>query len=165
MLLGNAFVRSATWCAHFLWRLVGFWAHDLGDLAWLRRILTKTMSFMPFERLLCSISGSSIYLRALFGVCAYDKPCQHFWDQERSFWGHVFATFWQNIFPKKRPRSVWSRCDQILRAGPRNDMHWTANDRSSSMHQKSAPNSFWMRLYGSIFARDILTIFRAQKSA
>ena len=93
MLLGNAFVRSATWCAHFLWRLVGFGAHDLGDLAWLRRILTKTMSFMPFERLLCSISGSSIYLRALFGVCAYDKPCQHFWDQERSFWGHVFVTF------------------------------------------------------------------------
>ena len=63
----------------------------------------------------------------------------HFWNTFLQFFTKIFDT-------KKRPRSVWSRCDEILRVGRRSDMHWTANNRNSSMHKKSALNSLWMRL-------------------
>jgi len=66
-------VRSATWCAHFLGRVARFWERDFVDLAWLRSILTKIMTFMPFERLFDRISGGSIYLGTMFSVCAYNK--------------------------------------------------------------------------------------------
>ena len=99
-------MRSATWCAQFLWRLARFWERCFWDLAWLRRVLTKIMTFMPFERLLCSISGGSICLGTFCGICACDKSCQHLWDQERSFLGHVFATFWPNILQKKGPDRI-----------------------------------------------------------
>ena len=36
-----------------------------------------------------------------FGDCAYIKRWQHLWDQERSFLGHVFAIFDQNILHQK----------------------------------------------------------------
>ena len=75
------------------------------------------------------------------------------------------VNFWDTLLHliQKRLRSVWSRCDEILRVGRRNDMHWTANDRSSSMHQKSASNSLWKHLYGSIFVWGFQTIFRSKK--
>ena len=115
---------------------------------------------MLFWYLFDRISGGSILLGTIFGVCAYNKWWQHFLDQERPFLGHAFAIVYQNIWYRKRLRSVWSRYDQILRVGRRNDMHWIASDRSSSMHQKSAPNSLWKHLYGSIFVRKNWQIFR-----
>ena len=60
--------------------------------------------------------------------------------------GTRFCNFCQIYFTPKRQWSDWSRCDAIWRIEGRNDMHWTANDRSSSMHKKSALNSLWMRL-------------------
>ena len=121
------------------------------------------MTFIPFERLFDGISGGSIYLGTLFSVCAYNKWWQHLLNQERPFLGHVFIIFYQNIFNQKRPQSVWSSYDQILRIEGRNDMHWTASNLSSSMHQKSASNSLWTHLYGSIFVIRFLTIFRTHK--
>ena len=66
-------MRSATWCAHFVGRVARFWEHYFGNLAWLRSILTKIMTFMPFERLFDGMSGGSIYLGTTFGVGAHNK--------------------------------------------------------------------------------------------
>ncbi len=116
-------MRSATWCAHFVGRVARFWEHDCGYLAWLRSILTKIMTFIPFERLFDRINGGSIYLGTTLGDCAYNKSRQHLLNQERIFLGHNFVIFCQNILYRKRPRSVWPRCDAILRVAGRSDMH------------------------------------------
>ena len=43
--------------------------------------------------------------------------------------------------------------------------NWTASNLRSSMHQKSASNSLWTHLYGSIFVSKNLTFFRTQKNS
>ena len=80
-----------------------------------------------------------------------------------SIFGTRFCIFLPKYLIQKRPQSVWSSYDQILRIEGRNDMHWTASNLSSSMHQKSASNSLWTHLYGSIFVIRFLTIFRTHK--
>ena len=99
-----------------------------------------------------------------FGDRAYIKRRQYLLNPEFIFLQSVCVIFYQNIWHQKRPRSVWSRCDAILRVEGRNDTHWTANDRSSSTHQKSAPNSLWTHWCRSIFVRDILTNFPNTKN-
>ena len=56
---------------------------------------------MRFERLFDRIRGGSIWLGTIFGDYVYIKRWQYLWDQERSFLGHVFANFYQNILHQK----------------------------------------------------------------
>ena len=78
---------------------------------------------MPFERLFDEISGGSFYLGTYFGDCAYIKRWQHLWDQEIIFLGHVFVFLETKTPSNKRLRSVWPRCDALLRVEGRSDMH------------------------------------------